>query len=57
MRVAPKLPIGHVLFLLSHAAKPVAWGEEVIGTHEVPEFVTAVAEAYARLAETAIRRG
>ena len=53
----PKLPIGHVMFLLSHAARPVGWDDQLVGTQEVAGFVPAVADAYARITEAAIRRG
>nr|WP_269329332.1 hypothetical protein [Kineosporia babensis] len=57
VRVEPKLPIGHVLFLLGYAARPVGWSTEVVGTQEVAGFVPAVADAFARIAEDTVRQG
>jgi 5-methylcytosine-specific restriction enzyme subunit McrC len=57
VRIDPKLPIDRLFFLLGYASKPRGWRQEEVDAAERPELLPAVAYAFARAAERALRQG
>ncbi|MFG3290139.1 McrC family protein [Streptomyces sp. NPDC048179] len=58
--IAPKLPIGRLFFLLGYAADPTrGWrtGEDLVDTGSHTGVVPALAHAFERLADRALRQG
>lgn len=57
VQIHPKLPIDRLMFLISYAADPAAWKEDVVELSEADSPLDAVAAAFLRLAAAATRRG
>lgn len=57
VRVAPKVPIDRIVFMLAHAMGGVTWQEETVGVEDDSDVVHVLAEAYLRAASRALRPG
>ncbi|MGH3239774.1 MAG: McrC family protein [Spirillospora sp.] len=57
IRVEPKTPIDRLLFLLGHAQNPRGWRQEEVDAGARPDLLPALAHAFARAAERALRQG
>ncbi|MGW2308388.1 McrC family protein [Actinomadura luteofluorescens] len=57
VRVRPKTPIDRLLFLLGYARQPRGWRQNTVDAGERPDLVPALAHAFARSAERALRQG
>ena len=57
VRIAPKTPISRLLFLLSYAAAPGRWWPEAVDAAEREGLLAAVAYAFVRATERAMRYG
>ncbi|MEV4002457.1 hypothetical protein [Actinomadura sp. NPDC049753] len=57
VRVQPKTPIDRMLFLLGYARRPRGWRQDTVDAGERPDLVPALAHAFARSAERALRQG
>ncbi|MFF4414904.1 McrC family protein [Streptosporangium sp. NPDC001559] len=57
VRITPKTPVGRVLFLLGYARAQRGWRQEEVDAGEHPELLPALAYAYARAADRALRQG
>lgn len=57
LRIAPKLAIERLFFLLGYAANPRGWRDETVELETHEDLVPAVAEALWRQSERAVRRG
>ncbi|MFA1550736.1 McrC family protein [Actinomadura chokoriensis] len=57
LRIEPKLSINRLFFLLGYAAKPRGWRQEEVDAGEHKELLPALAHAFARAADRALRRG
>lgn len=57
LRVAPKVGITRLLFLLGYADGPKTWRDDPVIAPEASDVPSAVAEAFARLADRALLRG
>ena len=57
VRIAPKIPIRRVLFLLGYALNPTGWRDTDVPVTAAPDLLTAVAYAFARQAERATAAG
>jgi 5-methylcytosine-specific restriction enzyme subunit McrC len=55
--IAPKLPIDRLLFLVGYAADPRGWRDEVVALDTRDGLVPAIARAFWRQAERALRQG
>lgn len=55
--VKPKLDIRRLFFLLGYATDGTGWRDEVIPLAEAPDLFNALAEAFARQADRALRQG
>jgi 5-methylcytosine-specific restriction enzyme subunit McrC len=56
VRIRPKLPVARLLFLLGYARR-LNWRPEQVGVEEHPDLLPALAAAFARAAERALRQG
>lgn len=57
LRITPKVPIRRLMFLLGYAAKPGVWRDEDVTVAEHSDLLPALAAAFERQAERALRRG
>ena len=57
IRIAPKLPIRRLIFLLGYAYDLKAWRDEHVQVAEDTELLPAITTAFARLAERAVEQG
>lgn len=57
VRIAPKVPVDRLLFLMGYARHPDRWREEHVNLSEHPELVPALAGALCRQTERALRGG
>ncbi|WP_217998508.1 McrC family protein [Actinomadura rubrobrunea] len=57
VRIAPKTPIDRLFFLLGYAHKQRGWRQEDVDAGEHPDLLPALAYAFARAAERALRQG
>lgn len=57
LRIAPKVPIARLLFLLGYHLSPKGWRDEEVGLREETELLPAFARLFARQAERALRQG
>ncbi|RFS82641.1 restriction endonuclease [Actinomadura spongiicola] len=57
IRVEPKTPIDRLLFLLGHARGVRGWRQEEVDAEGRPDLLPALAHAFARAAERALRQG
>lgn len=57
VRIAPKVPIARLLFLLGYSLSPEGWRKEDALMDEEPELLPALARLFARQAEEALRQG
>ncbi|MCP9948666.1 McrC family protein [Actinomadura madurae] len=57
LRVEPKTPIDRLLFLLGYARNPRGWRQEDVDAGDRPDLLPALAHAFARSAERALRQG
>ncbi|RKS69080.1 5-methylcytosine-specific restriction enzyme subunit McrC [Actinomadura pelletieri DSM 43383] len=57
IRVEPKTPIDRLLFLLGHARGVRGWRQEEVDAGGRPDLLPALAHAFARAAERALRQG
>ncbi|WP_067135654.1 McrC family protein [Microtetraspora malaysiensis] len=57
VRIKPKTPIDRVLFLFGYSRSLRGWRQEEIDVGEQPDFLPALAHAFARVAERALRQG
>lgn len=57
LRLAPKLPVGRVLFLLGYAQHGIGWHNHPVAAQEQPDLLPAIASAFARMADRALVRG
>ncbi|TMQ98959.1 restriction endonuclease [Actinomadura soli] len=57
IRVEPKTPIDRLLFLLGYAQNPRGWRQEEVDAGARPDLLPALAHAFARAAERALRQG
>jgi 5-methylcytosine-specific restriction enzyme subunit McrC len=55
--IEPKTPIDRLFFLLGYAQRPRGWRQEEVNAGERPELLPAMAYAFARAAERALRQG
>ncbi|OLT24065.1 hypothetical protein BJF79_14000 [Actinomadura sp. CNU-125] len=57
LHVAPKTPIDRLVFLLGYAQRPLGWRQDEVDAGERPDLLPALAHAFARAAERALRQG
>jgi 5-methylcytosine-specific restriction enzyme subunit McrC len=57
VHVAPKIPVGRVVFLLAHSRGGVSWRYDTVEVEQAPDLLVAVVEAYERLASKALLQG
>ncbi|HEX6077828.1 MAG TPA: restriction endonuclease [Micromonosporaceae bacterium] len=57
VRIAPKVPVDRLLFLMGYARHPDRWREDRVNLSEHPELVPALAGAFWRQTERALRGG
>lgn len=57
VRVEPKIPIDRLFFLLGYARQPRGWRQEEVDAAQQPDLLPALAYAFARAAERALRQG
>lgn len=57
LRIAPKIPIARLLFLLHYSHSPKGWRSEHVQVDEDEELLPALARLFALQADEAIRRG
>ncbi len=57
VRVAPKVPIDRVMFLLGWSTRGADWRDEPVTASPAPDLLVAIAESFTRLAERATRAG
>ena len=57
VRIAPKLPIDRLLFLVGYAMAGTRWRDEDVTVAEAPDLVPVLAEALWRQSERALRKG
>ncbi|MFC5747975.1 McrC family protein [Actinomadura rugatobispora] len=57
LRVEPKIAIDRLFFLLGYARKPQGWRQEEVDAGEHDELLPALAYAFARAADRALRQG
>ncbi|WP_046468353.1 McrC family protein [Allosalinactinospora lopnorensis] len=57
LRVAPKLPIRRLFFLLGYAQHGLHWHRHPVDSHEHTDLLPAIASAFARMADRALTRG
>jgi 5-methylcytosine-specific restriction enzyme subunit McrC len=57
VRVVPKMSIGRLFFLLGYAIKPKGWREDQVEVAEHQGLLPALAHAFERQAERALRQG
>lgn len=57
VRIAPKIPVSRLLFLLGYARDPSFWRDPPVMFAEVDDLVAAVAYGFVRQAERALRHG
>lgn len=57
VRVAPKVPINRIVFMLAHAMGGVTWQEQLVGVEDDSDVVHVLAEAYLRAVSRALRPG
>jgi 5-methylcytosine-specific restriction enzyme subunit McrC len=57
VRIEPKLPIDRLFFLLGYARKPRGWRQEDVAAEQRDDLLPALAYAFARAAERALRQG
>lgn len=57
LRIAPKLPIARLLFLLGYAKKQEGWQSEHVQVDEDKDLLPVVARLFALLADEALRHG
>ncbi|WP_449060423.1 McrC family protein [Planomonospora algeriensis] len=57
VRITPKTPIDRVFFLLGYARSPRGWRQEEADAGEHSDLLPALAHAYARAADRALRQG
>jgi 5-methylcytosine-specific restriction enzyme subunit McrC len=57
LRVAPKIDVRRLLFLMSYAANPHGWRDELVDLPEVLGLPAAIGEALARSVDRALRSG
>ena len=57
VRVAPKVPIDRIVFMLAHAMGGVTWQEQSVGVEDDSDVVHVLAEAYLRAVSLALRPG
>jgi 5-methylcytosine-specific restriction enzyme subunit McrC len=55
--IRPKVPIDRLMFLLGYALSPKGWQEADVPMADQPELLPAVAAAFARQADRALREG
>jgi 5-methylcytosine-specific restriction enzyme subunit McrC len=57
VHVAPKIPITRVVYLLAYSHGSVGWRYDDVEVERAPDLLTAVAEAYERIASKALLQG
>ena len=57
LRVEPKIDVRRLLFLMSFAADPRGWRDELVDLPPVPDLPAAIGEALARSVDRALRAG
>ncbi len=57
VRIRPKTPMDRLFFLLGYARSLKGWRQEVVDAGEHPDLLPALAHAYARAADRALRQG
>ncbi|MGV9533953.1 McrC family protein [Streptosporangium sandarakinum] len=57
VRITPKVPVDRVFFLLGYARRLGGWRQEEVDAGEHPDLLPALAHAYARAADRALRQG
>lgn len=57
VRIAPKIPIDRLFFLLGYARRPRGWRQEDVAAARRDDLLPALAYAFARVAERALRQG
>jgi 5-methylcytosine-specific restriction enzyme subunit McrC len=57
VRVAPKVPMDRVLFLLQYGIRRIRWNDAPVDVEHAPDLLTAVVEAFERTTRTALLRG
>lgn len=57
VRIAPKMPVARLLFLLGYVRDPHAWRDPTVTFAQVDDLVAAVAHGFVRQAERALRHG
>jgi 5-methylcytosine-specific restriction enzyme subunit McrC len=57
VRIAPKLPVPRLFFLLGYARDPKGWQTSTVGFEADDDLVAAIAQGFVRQAERALQRG
>jgi 5-methylcytosine-specific restriction enzyme subunit McrC len=57
LHIRPKMPIARLFFLLGYARNPSGWREDEVDVGTEDELVPAIAHAFERQADRAVRRG
>ncbi|MET7297669.1 restriction endonuclease [Embleya sp. NPDC005575] len=55
--VTPKVPVDRLFFLLGYSRVGIQWRDRVVDLDEQPDLLSAVAEAFSRQADRALRQG
>lgn len=57
VRIAPKLPVSRLFFLLGYARDPKGWETSTVGFDADDDLVATIAQGFVRQAERALQRG
>lgn len=57
VRIAPKIPVGRLLFLLGYARDPRVWREPPVDLARTDDLVPAIAHGFVRQVERGLRQG
>ena len=57
LRIDPKIGVNRLLFLLGYRASWYGWQDGTVAVQEAPDLLAAVADAFGRAAQTALRDG
>ena len=57
VHVTPKVDVARVIFLLGFSHRRVAWRDDLVSVGVAPDLMTALADAFSRLAERSLQQG
>lgn len=57
LRIEPKIGVSRLLFLLGYHREWYGWRDDTVSVEEAPDLLTAVADAFGRAAQKALRNG